>query len=173
MKKFLPILLIFAGIFTAKAQYKSEVKFNILNVLVLSSFEVGYEFFLDDNQSFGVELHINDRFSYVEEKDNKKFETNSFLINYNYYFSPEAKGSTYVFPFIKYRLGEHRDKRPGKTYTDMDAFIVGLGLGYKWAWNDKFAIAPYVSVGRNFSDKVNDRFMAIEINAGISVGFRF
>jgi len=173
MKKFLPVLLIFTSIYTADAQYKSEVKFNILNVLVLSSFEFGYEYFLDDNQSFGAEVHINDRFSYVEEKNNKKFDTNSVLINYNYYFSPEEKGSIYVFPFIKYRFGEHQDKRPEKTYTDMDAFIVGLGLGYKWAWNDKFAIAPYVSVARNFSDDVNDRFTAIEPNAGLSVGFRF
>jgi len=173
MKKILLILLFFAGVLSVNAQYKSEVKFNILNVLALSSFEIGYEYFLDDNQSFGIELHINDRFSYVEEKENKKFDTNSFLVNYNYYFSPEAKGSTYVFPFIKYRFGEHQDKRPGKTYTKMDAFIVGLGLGYKWAWNDKFAIAPYASVGRNFSDDVNRRFMAIEVNAGVSVGFRF
>jgi len=173
MRKYSPILLIFTGVFTSNAQYKSEVKFNIFNMLVQSSFEFGYEYFLDDNQSFGAEIHINDRFSYVEEKNNKKFDTNSVLINYNYYFSPEGKGSTYAFPFIKYRFGEHQDKRPEKTYTDMDAFVIGLGLGYKWAWNDKFAIAPYMSVARNFSDEVNERFMAIELNAGISVGFRF
>lgn len=173
MKKIAIGLLVFAGAFTANAQYKSEVKFNIANVIAIASIEVGYEYFLDDNQSIGAELHINDRFSYVEETDSKKFETNSFLVNYNYYFSPENKGSFYAFPFMKYRFGEHKDDRAGKVDTDMNSFIMGLGVGYKWAWNDKFAIAPYVSIARNFSDEVNDRFMAIEPNAGVSVGYRF
>lgn len=173
MKKIVSGLLIFAGVFTANAQYKSEVKFNIANVIAIASIEVGYEYFLDDNQSVGAELHINDRFSYIEETDLKEFKTNSFLINYNYYFNPEDKGSFYAYPFLKYRFGEHTDDRAGKVDTDMDSFIMGLGVGYKWAWNDKFAIAPYVSIARNFSDEVNDRFMSIEPNAGVSVGYRF
>lgn len=173
MKKVFLGLLFFSALFSTNAQYKSEVKFNIANVISIASIEVGYEYFLDDNQSIGAELHINDRFSYVEETDDKKFETNSFVINYNYYFSPENKGSFYAYPFLKYRFGEHKDDRAGKPNTDMDSFIMGLGAGYKWAWNDKFAIAPYVSIARNFSEDVNDRFMAIEINGGVSVGYRF
>ena len=173
MKKIITPLLLFGSIFFAAAQYKSEVKFNIANVIAIASIEIGYEYFLDDNQSIGAELHINDRFSYVEETDSKKFETNSFLVSYNYYFSPENKGRFYAFPFMKYRFGEHKDDRAGKVDTDMNSFIMGLGVGYKWAWNDKFAIAPYVSIARNFSDEVNDRFMAIEPNAGVSVGYRF
>ena len=57
--------------------------------------------------------------------------------------------------------------------TDMNSFIVGLGTGYKWAWNNKFAIAPYANIARNFSSAVNDRFSAIEFNAGVSIGYRF
>lgn len=173
MKKTILGLLALVGVFTAKAQYKSEVKFNIANVIAIASIEAGYEYFMDDNQSIGLEVHINDRFSYVAETSSKKFDTNSILLNYNYYFSPEEKGSFFVYPFIKYRFGEHEDTREGKTNTDMDSFIMGLGVGYKWAWNDKFAIGPYVSIARNFSEKVNDRFMAIEPNAGVSVGYRF
>lgn len=172
MKKIGLGLLVLGGIFSANAQYKSEVKFNIANVIAIASVEVGYEYFIDDNQSVGAEIHINDRFSYVEEKNGKEFDTNSFLVNYNYYFSPEEKGSFYAYPFLKYRFGEHKDDS-SKGNTDMDSFIIGLGAGYKWAWNDKFTIAPYASIARNFSDKVNDRFMAIEPNAGISVGYRF
>ncbi len=171
MKKIGLGLLVLGGIFSANAQYKSEVKFNIANVIAIESVEIGYEFFLDDNQSIGAELHINDRFSYTTEKDGKKFDTNSFLVNYNYYFNPEEKGSFYAYPFLKYRFGEHKDVSKGNT--DMDSFIIGLGAGYKWAWNDKFAIAPYVSIARNFSEDVNDRFSGIEANAGLSVGYRF
>lgn len=173
MKKILLGLLVSGGVFSVKAQYKSEVKFNIANVIAIASVEVGYEYFIDDNQSVGAEIHINDRFSYLEETDSKKFNTNSFLVNYNYYFSPEEKGSFYAYPFLKYRFGDHEDTRPGRADTDMNSFIIGLGAGYKWAWNDKFTIAPYVSIARNFSEEVNDRFMSIEPNAGISVGYRF
>lgn len=173
MKKIVLGLAILAGVYTAQAQYKSEVKFNIANVIAIASVEVGYEYFLDDNQSVGLEVHINDRFSYIEETSNKKFNTNSVLLNYNYYFSPNEKASFYVYPFVKYRFGDHEDNRQGKMDTDMNSFIMGFGVGYKWAWNDKFAIAPYVSIARNFSDEVNDRFMAIKPNAGVSVGYRF
>ncbi len=173
MKKIILGLAFLVCVFTAEAQYKSEVKFNIANVIAIASVEFGYEYFLDDNQSIGAELHINDRFSYIEETNDKKFNTNSFLVSYNYYFNPESKGSFYAYPFVKYRFGDHEDNREGRVDTDMDSFIMGLGVGYKWAWNDKFAIAPYVSIARNFSEEVNDRFMAIEPNAGVSVGYRF
>lgn len=79
MKKTILGLLVFAGAFSAHAQYKSEVKFNIANVIAIESVEIGYEYFLDDNQSIGAELHINDRFSYNTEKKGKKFDTNSFF----------------------------------------------------------------------------------------------
>ncbi|MDO4729032.1 MAG: DUF3575 domain-containing protein [Bacteroidota bacterium] len=173
MKKLLFALLVLGGLHSTNAQYKSEVKVNIANVIAIASVELGYEYFLDDNQSVGAEFHINDRFSYLLEYSDRKFKTNSFLVNYNYYFSPEEKGSFYAYPFLKYRFGKHEDTRAGREDTPMDSFIIGLGIGYKWAWNDKFAIAPFVSIARNFSEKVNERFWAVEPNAGISVGYRF
>ena len=55
----------------------------------------------------------------------------------------------------------------------MNAFMVGLGAGYKWNFGDKFVLGPYVSIARNFSDEVKDRFSAIEFHGGFSVGYRF
>src|SRR5690606_41423784 len=118
MKKIILGLLAFIGAYTANAQYKSEVKFNIANVIAISSVEFGYEYFLDDNQSIGAEIHINDRFSYIEETSDKEFNTNSFLVSYNYYFNPASKGSFYAYPFVKYRFGDHEDKREGKIDTE-------------------------------------------------------
>jgi outer membrane autotransporter protein len=57
--------------------------------------------------------------------------------------------------------------------TDIDSFIVGLGVGYKWTMGDSFAIQPFANIARNFSDEVQDRFSAIEFNAGINIGYRF
>ena len=171
MKKILSLLLFAGMVYQGTAQQKSEVKLNILNTIAIASVELGYEYFMDDNQSLGAEFHINDRFSYASEADHKEFKTNSFLVNYNYYFNPESEASFYVYPFLKYRFGDHKDEVKGDT--DMNSFIVGLGTGYKWSWNNKMAIGPYVSIARNFSSEVNDRFSAIEFNAGISVGYRF
>src|SRR5690606_19105124 len=110
-------------------------------------------------------------FSYADENGRKEFDTNSVLVGYNYYFSPENGGTFYAYPFVKYRFGEHKDEVKGNT--EMDSCIIGLGVGYKWAWNDKFDIGTYTIIARNFNEDVSDRFSAIEGNAGISVGYRF
>lgn len=182
MKKHIFLFSLLLCSLFVKAQTKNEVKVNILNTIVLASVELGYEHFIDKDQSIGVEFLINDRFSYTTEKKNgaKEFKTNSILASYNFYFSSDGQSNSgyYVSPFLKYRFGDFNEKETvndveiTKT-TDMNSFIVGLGTGYKWAWNDKFAIAPYVNIARNFSEEVNDRFSAVEVNAGVSIGYRF
>lgn len=182
MRKHIILLgVLLSGLF-ANAQSKNEVKVNILNTIVLASVELGYEHFLDNDQSIGVEFLINDRFSYTAEKSGgaKEFKTNSILASYNFYFGANGTSNSgyYVSPFLKYRFGDFNEKEvindaEVTLTTDMNSFIIGFGTGYKWAWNDKFAIAPYANIARNFSSAVNDRFSAIEFNAGVSIGYRF
>ncbi len=185
MRKLFLVLLLIGGTFGAKAQAVNEVKVNVLNTLVMASVELGYEHFIDHNQSIGANFNINDRFSYHAEKNsrNQKFKTNSILVNYNYYFGgkTDANGSGYVVsPFMKYRFGNfEEDKFNDATQQvqlskiDMDSFIFGVGVGYKWALGDSFTINPFVDIARNFSSEVNDRFSAIEFNAGVNIGYRF
>ena len=161
----------------ANAQYKHEIKYNFLNTIIMGSAELGYEYFLDEDQSLGLDILINDRFSYFPEKgsNSKKFNTNSVMLSYNLYLSTMRNGSGYYLtPFVKYRFGDFEEvKNAVKVTTDMDSFILGLGTGYKWNFKDKLAVGPYVNVGRNFSKEVNSRFNAVEVNAGISLGYRF
>jgi hypothetical protein len=174
MKKLFYITLLLP--LAAISQTKNEVKLNILNTIVLGSVEVGYERFIAGDQSIGIEVFINDRFSYSEEKPRrgKEFNTNSVMLSYNFYFSEERSSGYYISPFFKYRFGNHEEVKDGiKVKTDMDSPILGLGAGYKWIWRDKFTVAPYANIGRNFSNDVNDRFSAVEINAGIGIGYRF
>ncbi|MGX7667369.1 autotransporter outer membrane beta-barrel domain-containing protein [Flavobacterium pedocola] len=180
MKKVLLFGALFLSLSSVKAQSKNEVKLNILNTIALASVEVGYERFLDSNQSIGVEILINDQFAYLLEKSGERFNTNSVLASYNFYFANNGGKASgyYMYPFIKYRFGDFEEKKTVEgaeitVKTDMDSFILGLGSGYKWVWNDKFAIGPYASIARNFSEDVNDKFIAIEINAGFSIGYRF
>ncbi|MDT0676414.1 autotransporter outer membrane beta-barrel domain-containing protein [Autumnicola musiva] len=182
MKK---IILFLLGAFIAQnasAQIdfpQNEVKINIANTIAIASVELGYELFMDDNQSIDFGLLLNDRMNYHSEKGSRNFKTNSFKVGYNFYFGTENSGSGFfASPFAKLRTGKFTEvvsieEEEVQRETDMSAFIIGIGGGYKWNFNDTFVIGPYANVGRNFSSEVKDRFSAIEFNTGLSVGYRF
>jgi hypothetical protein len=157
----------------------NEVKVNFLNTIAIASVEIGYERFFGNDQSVGFEIFINDRFSYSPENDNKKFETNSFALSYNFYFSGKNNSSGYYLsPFFKYRFGDYvkNEDINGsiiKVPYDISSPIIGLGMGYKWLWNEKLTVGVGASLGRNFNKDVQDLFVAVEPNANISVGYRF
>lgn len=185
MKKFLLGLVLLTSSYQGFSQAVNEVKINILNTMIIESVELGYEHFIDVNQSVGVDLFINDRFSYHSEKRSKgqDFKTTSLALNYNYYLGDkkDANGSGYVLsPFVKYRFGNFHENRYDEAVghdlrvtTDMDSFIFGIGVGYKWALGDSFVVNPFANIARNFSKEVNERFNAIEFNAGVNIGYRF
>lgn len=155
----------------------NEVKFNILNTIVLGSLELGYEHFIDQNQSIGVEIHLFDRFAYVSEKgEGRSFDATSYLLGFNYYFvSPGSPSGFYVSPFVKYRTGTFTElnEMDQSVETQLNTFIIGMGGGYKWVHNDKFALGPFVNIGRGFNEDVSNRFAPVEFKAGFSIGFRF
>ena len=154
--------------------FENEVKLNFLNLILLGSFELGYERFLSDNHSLDLQLHINDRFGYNSEKNGKKYKTNAVQAAMNFYFGNNPNGRIHVFPLLKLRFGDFEEPAAGAiSTTDMTAFILGVGAGYKWEVSEHFAFGPYGSVGRNFSESVTDKFSAVEVNAGFSLGYRF
>jgi hypothetical protein len=154
--------------------FDNEVKLNFLNLIVMGSFEVGYERFLSENHSVDFQVHINDRFGYNSQKDGKNFKSNAIQSGMNFYFGSNPNGRFHVYPFLKFRFGDFEE--PGTTgtvSTDMTAFILGAGIGYKWEVSEHFAFGPYASIARNFSEAVSDKFTAVEPNAGFSLGYRF
>lgn len=155
----------------------NEVKINIANTIIIGSLELGYEHFLDQNQSLGAEVMFMDRFAYASDRgDGQNFKATSLVLAYNYYFVTETDPSGfYVHPFLKYRDGTFTEVDENSTVqvTDMNSFIIGFGVGYKWVHNEKFALGPYVTIARGFNEEVSDRFDPVEFNAGFSVGFRF
>lgn len=168
----------------AQAQALNEVELNIFNTIVNQSIEIGYEHFIDRDQSVGVDLLINDRFSYYGQNKKadkfKQFNTNAIAVNYSFYFGgndDEHASGMYVQPFMKYRFGdyEYADKNDNFQIkeTDMNSFILGVGVGYKLVKNDAFTVAPFVNIARNFKEEVADQFMGVELNAGINIGYRF
>lgn len=163
----------------ASAQQENEVKLNVFNALSISSIELGYERLLDDHQSIEANIFINDRFSYyVPFNSRKKFHATSLSIGYNYYMGDEynnANSGVTISPFLKFRFGNYTEKKTdgSKEKTDLNSFILGIGGGYKWVFSDVFTVHAFGNISRNFSSDVNDKFIAIEPNAGISLGYRF
>ena len=162
-KMFLSIAMALVSLGAFAQTYKNEVKLNILNVIVRPSIELGYEYYLDDNQSVDAELMLLDKFS-----------ATSFKVGYNYYFDSSDAVGFYLNPFLKTRFGKFTEEKDGADVeTKLNAFIIGVGVGYTWVFNSKFVVAPYANLGRNFSKPVNERFWAVEPNAGVRLGFRF
>lgn len=161
----------------------SEVKFNIANTIAIATVEVGYEYFIDYNQSIDVQVHFNDRINYHTEKGSREFNTMSFQLGYNFYLTGDPQGSgIHISPFVKYRTGDFTEievisnepiEIEEEVTTDMSGFIVGIGAGYKFNFGNQFVFGPFVNVARNFNEEVKDRFTAIEFNGGISIGYRF
>lgn len=180
MKKYFFIVLLSVCAIQAKSQRErtNEVKLNIFNTLTISSAEVGYERYLDDHQSMGLKMVFNDRFSYYAPfSSKKKFNTTSIALNYTYYLgdADNNRGSGFsITPFVKGRFGNYKEeKSTGTEKTNMDSFILGIGGGYKWVLGNAFTIQPFFNIGRNFSETVNDKFMPLEPNAGVDIGYRF
>lgn len=155
--------------------FTNEVHVNFLNLIMLGSFEVGYERYLDHDHSLEFKGFINDRFNINNEKKGKKYKTNSVQVSMNFYFGESEKGRIFLFPLAKLRFGDFEE--PGDNgeivTTDMNSFILGAGAGYKWELSKNFAFGPYASIGRNFSDEVTERFASIEYNLGFNLGYRF
>jgi len=186
MKKIAIIASILFSSLHSNAQALNEVEWNVFNTIIQQSVEIGYEHFIDRDQSVGVDLLLNDRFSYFgenkKEQKYKKFKTNSIALNYSFYFGGkdnEHASGLYAQPFIKYRFGEYEKavRNDLGTYdiqtVDMNSFILGVGAGYKLVKNDSFTVTPFVNIARNFKQVVADEFMAVELNAGINIGYRF
>jgi hypothetical protein len=154
--------------------FENELKLNFLNLILMGSFEIGYERFLSESHSLDIQLLINDRFGYNSENDSKKYKTNAVQSGMNFYFGNNPNGRFHVYPFVKFRFGDFEEvKSSGVVTTDMSAFILGAGVGYKWEVSEHFAFGPYASIARNFSSAVSDRFTSVEPNAGFSLGYRF
>lgn len=152
---------------------KGEVRLNFFNTIMIGTAELGYEMFFDQDQSLGIEIHLNDRFGYASSKGDRDFNATSFLVSYNFYFAGDDNGKLYISPLLKYRIGEFRESVDGATaVTNLNSLFIGIIGGYKWNFNN-FAFGPFAGVARGFADESANRFSRVEFKAGLNVGYRF
>ncbi|MEP1088801.1 DUF3575 domain-containing protein [Algoriphagus sp.] len=155
--------------------FTNEIHVNFVTLIWFGSLEVGYERYLSDDTSLEFKGLINDRFGFNSEGKGKKYKTNSVQAAMNFYFGDDPNGRFFIFPLAKVRFGDFEEPADGGGIdtTDMTAFILGVGAGYKWEMSKNFAFGPFASMSRNFSSDVSDRFSSIEFNAGFNLGYRF
>ncbi len=152
---------------------KNEVRYNILNTIILGSIELGYERYLDYHQSIAIDVLINDTYNMSIGRQLEDFKTNSVQLSYNYNISRRNDGSGFIMtPLLKYRFGNYKETQTSPK-LNMNSFIIGLGTGYKWSFNNTFMFGPFANIGRNFSEKVTDEFTKIEFSAGFNIGYKF
>jgi hypothetical protein len=155
--------------------FENELKFNFLNLILLGSFEIGYERYLSESHSLEFQVLANDRFGFNSEGNGKKYKTNSAMTALNFYFGNKPSGRFHIYPFAKIRFGDFEEPTPsgGVITTDMTSFMLGAGFGYKWEVSEHFAFGPYASIARGFGEAANERFAPVELNGGFSLGYRF
>lgn len=125
MKKYIVVLFALANsVFLWGQERKNEVKMNILNAFVITSIELGYERFIDENQSLDFEIFFNDRFSYLPARKDGNFNATSVKIGYNYYIEPENMEGLFISPFLKHRFGYYTRNDQKQS---LSSFILGIG----------------------------------------------
>lgn len=165
--------MVLAFAMTSAQQKKSEIKWNPVNTIAFGAVELGYEYFFDDSQSVGVELHINDVFNWAVNRQAKDFKTTSVVASYNFYTGSDQGSGIMISPQIKFRGGNYQETSDSPE-IDMNSFLLGIGAGYKWNLNGSFVFGPYGMIGRNFSEEIRDEFgTPVEFSVGFSVGYRF
>lgn len=189
-KTFLLLLLPFLSLAqeTEPKVPKGELKSNLFDLVVGKSFNLGYEYFLEGNQSLQLDVTAFDTYSYLDAGYIEENNLFGFQLSYNIYFSKKKDHHGFVFyPFVKYRTGTqivdgyYYEYDPGTdTYIetprefDLSGLEAGFGLGHKWLFNDKISLGVGAQIGRNFSndDEISDNYGEIDFKAHVTLGFR-
>lgn len=191
MKKLCLLLMLPFVSFAQEKEAKTatgEIKSNLFDLVVGSSINVGYEYFLKGNQSLQVDVTAFDTFSYLDAGYMEKNNLFSLQASYNIYFSKSKNHHGFVFyPFAKIRTGTQEieeywfyDTTTGNSSTstrefDLSGFEIGFGLGHKWLFNDRISLGVGSQLGRNLTsnNEFRDNYSDLNFKANVTLGVRF
>jgi hypothetical protein len=191
MRKIIFLLMLPVLTFAQEAETKiasGEIKSNLFDLVVGSSVNVGYEYFLKGNQSLQVDVTAFDTFSYLDAGYMEKNNLFSLQASYNIYFSKSKAHHGFVFyPFAKFRTGAQEvedywfyDSNAGTSSSttrefDLSGFEVGFGLGHKWLFNDRISLGVGSQLGRNLTSdrEFRNNYSDLNFKAHVTLGVRF
>ena len=191
MKKIIFLILLFVSTISLSQENKDrfpqdnnkhhELKLNAFSLIALSSFNVSYEYLINNDSSFGVDLFLT-----VNMNENSEFPKKFSLTPYYRWFFSEkfAARGFFVEAFGMLNTRKNRDNNDyfdsNGTYvynsnnTNVTDFALGISVGGKFITRKNFVAEVYLGIGRNLlNEKTNIFETNIISRGGISLGYRF
>jgi len=191
MKKITFLILLFVSTISLSQENKDrfpqdnnkhhELKLNAFSLIALSSFNVSYEYLINNDSSFGVDLFLT-----VNMNENSEFPKKFSLTPYYRWFFSEkfAARGFFVEAFGMLNTRKNRDNDgyydSNGTYvynsnnTNVTGFALGISVGGKFITRKNFVAEVYLGIGRNLlNEKTNIFETNIISRGGISLGYRF
>jgi hypothetical protein len=144
-----------------------EVKFNIGLFLATTAVDFSYEYYLNEDTSFGGTVYF--------DSDASDYNGNFGIgPNFRAYFGYAPRSGFFAEAFGIYHTGKNDSatNNTGVRNNDYSTFALGLGAGNKWVTrSQKFTLEINAGLGRNINpEDFQNTFM---YRAGLSIGFRF
>lgn len=186
MKKFLLICAILISQIAFTQEYnkisypqdvdkKSELKLNVFNLIVLSTFDVTYEHLLNKDSSMGVTLFYN--FNNID--DDVYFPRKYAITPYYRWFFSETRYARGFFVEGFGMLNTFEDRfftgNGNSEIRNETDFALGVSVGGKFVTKSGFTAEIFIGVGRNLFNNSDDFFFDNELvsRGGITLGYRF
>jgi len=152
---------------------KHDVSVNFLGAF-FNSYEMSYEYFLNDASSIGASISYSPNIINVFELTSK--EKFSFKANYRRYFSNKRTQGFFVEAYLGYSTGKYL-KHDFNTHisnykNDYNAIYVGFNIGYKYVTKNNLFFEASAGFGRevyNFNGNPN----LFVPNMKLAIGKRF
>lgn len=192
MKKILLLMVLLPSMLFAQTEKqekekKNELYLNAFEVIVGGVVPITYERFLTKNQSLAFRAFLLDKHYSDFNSNGDAYNTFSLQAQYVIYFSEKKNNAGfYAYPFLKYSGGNYNtyqyiyDPTNGMyidtklTKKQLNAAILGFGIGYKFVWKDKITIGMGGDLGRVLNNgNYYENRGPVDARFGINVGFRF
>ncbi len=161
---------------------KHELKLSPTSLIILSSFDISYEYLINEYSSFGVSLFYN----FNNPNDDFYFLKKFSLTPYYRWFFSEKRATRGFFVEAFSMLNNYKDEYyydydnidgdyyyNTKTKKQTD-FALGISVGGKFVTKKGFVAEVFLGVGRNLFNKDNSVLdTSIIGRGGISLGYRF
>lgn len=182
MKKILITLLLCVSIsgfaqdksdlFPQDVDKKHEFTANALTLIVSEWIDVSYEYLINEESSFGVDL----QFGLDSNDDFDSYRTFSITPNYRRYFSNKYARGFFVeaFGMLHTYNDFYNYDFVNNTYSEdtVTDFSLGISVGGKWVTKSGFVTEVFAGIGRNLFNN-DDDLIEVAGRVGISLGYRF
>ncbi len=186
MKYFVIIIIIFTSLasFGQEQEIKkktNEIKLNVFNALIFKSFDLTYEYLINDESSVGLSFMANLNNDFSDGPDyNEKYAITPY---YRHFFSRKYAMGFFIEAFGMYNNQEidqyyydYNDDyfaEPDITVPRTNNFALGFSIGGKFVSSKGFVFEFFGGIGRNLFSSNDANSTEFVPRLGISLGYRF